>query len=194
MQAIDKAPVKSTNYGTPIKYLEVVRALFGGQIDLDPASSPAFNRIVKARRIFTAKDNALQLTWSAENVFCNPPYRERQKGESQPIHAVFIETMLHEYYAGRFAEGVLLVNAIVAAGWFKQLWDYPRCFTDHRIQFYQIEHGRAVPMVSPRLSQVFIYLPPLHRDTYPAKLRLFRDLFAPLGHVELPPIVDGGDA
>jgi hypothetical protein len=49
-------------HGTPAKIIDLARATLGG-IDLDPASSPQWNRFVCARRIITAKQNGLHTPW-----------------------------------------------------------------------------------------------------------------------------------
>ncbi len=74
---VDKA-CKSIEFYTPERILERVRAYFGGQIDLDPAT--ADSNPTKARRFFTAKDDGLSHDWSGYNAFVNPPYgREIRK-------------------------------------------------------------------------------------------------------------------
>ena len=57
---------------TPIWLVEKARYVLG-EIDLDPASSPIANEAVKARRVFTAEQNALwQPEWKGR-TFLNPP-------------------------------------------------------------------------------------------------------------------------
>jgi hypothetical protein len=50
-------------------------------IDLDPFSSPTFNRYVQARRIITADQNAWKTRWHAEA----PPPRELGQDEARPL-------------------------------------------------------------------------------------------------------------
>lgn len=77
-------------WGTPGHIVTRARALLGGRINLDPASSPEFNTIVQADRILTVEDNGLIFPWahhyfpspgnftsplviSPQTVFLNPP-------------------------------------------------------------------------------------------------------------------------
>jgi phage N-6-adenine-methyltransferase len=58
---------------TPVKYLDLVRIVFGGEIDLDPASTEFANKTVQAKRIFTVEDDGLSQEWGGK-VWLNPPY------------------------------------------------------------------------------------------------------------------------
>lgn len=62
---------ESNEHYTPKYIVEPVRETLGG-IDLDPATTERANRIVKAKRIFTAADDGLSKRWSG-TVFLNPP-------------------------------------------------------------------------------------------------------------------------
>lgn len=70
---VDKQ-AKSVEFYTPERILERVRAYFGGQIDLDPATAP--HNPTKARLFFTASNCGLFRAWAdlSKNAFANPPY------------------------------------------------------------------------------------------------------------------------
>ena len=51
-------------------------------------------------------------------------------------------------------EAILLVNAVPSNKWFAPLWNFPICFTDHRIHFY----GEDGELGQPTHSSCFVYL------------------------------------
>lgn len=59
---------------TPEYVLEPVRAMFGGQIGLDPCTDP--DNPTKALRFYHLPMDGCTLPWDAETVWCNPPYGE----------------------------------------------------------------------------------------------------------------------
>ena len=63
----------STHWGTPQKYVEAVRAAFGGEIALDPCSNKW--SIVMARTEWALPDeDGLRNKWNFSTIFVNPPY------------------------------------------------------------------------------------------------------------------------
>lgn len=54
--------------------IDAVRQVYGGVIDLDPASSEAANGRVKARKWIGKSQCGLRTAWIGRNVFINPPY------------------------------------------------------------------------------------------------------------------------
>ena len=64
---------------TPAEYVELVRYTFGGPIELDVASCRTANRVVRAKRFYTAARDGLSKRWAAGNVYCNAPGEERGK-------------------------------------------------------------------------------------------------------------------
>jgi phage N-6-adenine-methyltransferase len=94
------------SWATPPEIIERVRGVFGGAIDLDPASNEHAQRTVKAARFYTKADDGLSQPW-AGNVFCNPPY-------SMPAIAAFIDKLLTE----KPAAAILLVNNCTDSKWF----------------------------------------------------------------------------
>lgn len=62
---------ETTEHYTPEWLVESARKVFG-VFDLDPASSPEANLVVRATSIYTAEDNGLTKKWEG-TVFVNPP-------------------------------------------------------------------------------------------------------------------------
>jgi hypothetical protein len=54
----------TAEHGSPPEFVELAYEVMGG-IDLDPASSPAWNRTIRAARIITAEENGLRTPWVA---------------------------------------------------------------------------------------------------------------------------------
>lgn len=88
---------------TPDHVLDAVRAWIG-PIDLDPCSSDAAQRRVRAARYYTIADNGLALPWNATTVYMNPPY---SRGNIDR----FVDKFLAEYAAGSFYRAAVLTNA-----------------------------------------------------------------------------------
>jgi hypothetical protein len=82
MTAGRKIVADNKDWGTPKKYVDAVKACFGGTIDLDPCS----NRysIVKARIEYALPDHdGLHELWKFRTIYVNPPYGiDRQRGKT----------------------------------------------------------------------------------------------------------------
>jgi len=135
----------SNDWGTPAEYVELVRRVLG-EIDLDPATSDHAQRIVKARRYYTAADDGLSKPWKGR-VFLNPPYE-------QPACGHFIRRFIDEQKSGRLTKGILLLNASTDTTWFHSLAArYQICFTNRRIGFLQPD---GTPINGNRVGQIFV--------------------------------------
>jgi hypothetical protein len=134
----------SVEWYTPAKYIEAAREVMGG-IDLDPASCAQAQMTVKADCWFgpgsSCGEDGLTQEWRG-NVWLNPPYG-KTAGKSNAGR--WIDKLLREYDAGRVDQAILLVNAQTAEQWFKPLWRFPLCFTDHRIKFVSPTGVRSQP-------------------------------------------------
>jgi phage N-6-adenine-methyltransferase len=151
---------------TPAEYIEAARAVLGGAIDLDPASSIAANAVVQAKQFFTIADSGLRREWRG-SVWLNPPYSGNLVGK-------FVEKLLLEIRAGRAQQAILLVNANPDTRWFHRAAASSAaiCFTAGRIKFWAAD-GR--PNKSPRDGQAFLY--------YGDNVNEFRKIFADFGIV-----------
>ena len=54
---------------TPPVYIEAVKTVFGGDIDLDPASSETANLVVQAKQILTAENDGLKGDWHGRKQY-----------------------------------------------------------------------------------------------------------------------------
>jgi hypothetical protein len=154
-------------YYTPLEYTDAARRVFGGQIDLDPASCfEANSKFVKATKFFTKEQDGLSQEW-AGNVWCNPPYG----GGAQ----AFCERALLEYQAGKISAAIFLLNGHSnGSSWFVPLWDFPLCFTSKRIRFH-VPQGAPDADAGPTANSVIVYIG--------ANENKFRDEFKALGFV-----------
>jgi DNA N-6-adenine-methyltransferase Dam len=99
-------------YYTPKKYIEAARRVLGN-IDLDPASCPEANKVVRAGKFFTAKDDGLTRPWRGR-VFLNPPYCG--------LAGRFVDKLAAELQAGNIKAAIVLVNGYhTDMPWFRPL-------------------------------------------------------------------------
>ncbi len=71
---------KSQHWGTPPHYVEAVRAVFGGEIDLDPCSNGQSVVGAKTEYRLPGKDG-LKEPWDFRTIYVNPPYgADRERG------------------------------------------------------------------------------------------------------------------
>jgi len=114
---------------TPDDYAAKAQRVLGG-IDLDPASTPEANNVIKARRFFTAAQDGLKQAWTGK-VWLNPPF-------SNPLCGNFVAKLIEAHRTGAVPRAILLVNAATDVSWFHDLLaHFPVCFTKGRMAFVQ---------------------------------------------------------
>lgn len=162
---------ESNEWYTPQQYLDAVRDVIG-DIDVDPASNPEANEVVQASIYYTQETNGYDKQWHG-TVFLNPPYG-RDEELSISNQAKWTQRLIEQFNDGITTEAILLVNAVTDRRWFAPLWDYPICFTNHRVPFYRPGGDAGA---QPVIGSVFVYF---GNDT-----QRFADVFKQFGAVVL---------
>lgn len=82
MSAGRKINTKSKSWGTPKKYVDAVKDVFGGYIDLDPCSNEYSIVNAKTEYALPHKDG-LKESWDFPKIYINPPYGiDKERGTS----------------------------------------------------------------------------------------------------------------
>lgn len=161
---------ETVRWGTPSYLIEPSRVVLG-RIDLDPFSERAFNKRVKAKKIYTRRSNGYKKSWFG-NVFFNAP-GGLVNGES--AMGLAFEKAIKEYKAGRISACVCLLKAAVGYKWFEAVYAYPLCFLRERPKFH--EPGGDVRNESPH-GYVVVYIG--------REKTTFEKEFSCHGHVYMP--------
>jgi len=124
---------------TPKIYIEAVREVFGGEIDLDPATSEFAQEYIKAKKYYTVKDDGLNLPWEGK-IWLNPPY-------SKDLLPLFVEKLIQETIAERLKEIIVLTHNYTDTAWFHSVEAISDliCFTRGRVRFVDDEGNEAAP-------------------------------------------------
>ncbi|HZK07207.1 MAG TPA: DNA N-6-adenine-methyltransferase [Bacteroidales bacterium] len=71
---------KSQSWGTPPKYVNVIRRFFGGLISLDPCSNE-YSIVHAEKEFMLPKNDGLKEEWNYPTIYMNPPYgADRDRG------------------------------------------------------------------------------------------------------------------
>jgi len=151
------------NYFTPGFIIEAARVTLGG-IDLDPASSEAANKSVRASVFFTGR--GLEQPWCGR-VWMNHPFSR----EGNPL---WVNKLVSEFGSKNVSAACCITFAATSEKWFRQLLYFPQCFLQPRTNYY-LPDGSLKKGVTK--GSVVTYMGP--------NLKRFRQAFAGLGVVKV---------
>lgn len=70
---------QSTDWCTPLRYIEAVKQVFGGIIELDPCSNQ-WSKVNAKVELSLPKSDGLNANWNYKTIYVNPPYgADRQR-------------------------------------------------------------------------------------------------------------------
>ncbi len=149
----NNGPVVTKNTGdnewyTPKGIITAARRVMG-QIDLDPASSEAANKVIQATHFFDIESDGLSQEWRG-TVWLNPPYASDLIGR-------FCEKLETSFLSGGVTEAITLTNNATETRWFQKVATQAAaaCFPLGRITFW---HPKKVSVSVPLQGQAILYL------------------------------------
>lgn len=148
MSAGRKVKTQSQDWGTPAKYVQAVKAVFGGKIDLDPCSN-AHSIVGAQTEWMLPKHDGLSEKWEFSTIYVNPPYgADFERGTTIKNWLARCANAYREYGAEVLA---LVPVAPNTAHWKKYVFTQASgiCFLyDTRLRFLENgkDFGKGAPM------------------------------------------------
>ena len=148
MTAGRKVNSVSQDWGTPQRYIEAVKEVFDGRINLDPCSNK--HSIVNATVEYRLPDHdGLRESWNFKKIYVNPPYgADRERGTTIK-HWLYRCAQANKNYG---SEVLALIPVATNTGhWKKYVWGRATavCFLyDTRLRFLVEgrDEGKGAPM------------------------------------------------
>lgn len=124
---------------TPQQYIDAARSVLG-EIELDPASNDAANKVIQAATYYTIEDDGLVQDWFGR-VWMNPPY-------AKGLVERFAEKLVYHHEAGDVPEAIVLVNNATETNWFRCLAAASKaiCFPSSRVRFWNPDGESSEPL------------------------------------------------
>ncbi|MEM6367794.1 MAG: hypothetical protein AAF851_05760 [Myxococcota bacterium] len=176
----------SQEWYTPPHIVERVHQILGG-IDFDPASCPEANKVVRAKRFLTERENGLVAPWPAEpsTVYCNPPGGLRG-GKSYPVQ--FWARLLRYCASDRLKAGIFMGFTLdlmqTSQSAVLSVLRFPFCVPKQRLRFNTTPDGREVATRPPHANVIVLVAP--FRTTEGFLPGEFEKAFRDVGDVVIP--------
>lgn len=188
----------SKDFVSPPELVAAATALFEGEINLDPASSKYANKVVQANRYFDWKDNGLNQTWKAKNIYLYPPRDIALKAEQpkstklftketyfkKSNQRVWLEVAYNKWIKREFDEGLIFITSTQVALISTQKIgiDLPMCVLKEHPKLLK-DNKDLEPIKHSKVFGFIFYLPPI--QDYQNRTHDFHQLYSDLGRVYL---------
>ena len=139
---------QSVNWCTPPKYVDAVKQVFGGSVDLDPCSNKW--SIVEAKYAFALPNkDGLAEDWNYKTIYVNPPYGADRERKTTIKHWLYKCALAHKQYDSEVL--ALVPVAANTSHWKEYVWGRATtvCFLyDTRLKFLENGNGegKGAPM------------------------------------------------
>jgi hypothetical protein len=190
---------KDFEYYTDPGYTCLARSLLNG-IELDPASSTAANRFVRAERIYAIDDDGLSKPWNCRSLWMNHPFsrgeapcpKDRKQCKKKvckdrgyhidtriPSNKEWIDKLVQSFKTGAIrGEALNITYAATSEAWFRPLQQYPQLYIVPRCNYF-LPNGKIKKGVTKGSVITF-----LTREK--SRVHDFQSIFGNYGEVHVP--------
>jgi 16S rRNA G966 N2-methylase RsmD len=139
---------KSKDWGTPKKYVDAVKEVFNGKIDLDPCSNKC-SLVGAGTEFMLPEKNGLNESWNFKRIYVNPPYgSDKERGTTIKDWLAKCAKAHQEYNSEVIALVPVATNTL---HWKKSIYGQAKaiCFLfDTRLKFLENgqDKGKGAPM------------------------------------------------
>lgn len=187
---------ESVEHYTPVEIVEAARTVLGG-IDLDPASCPMAQEVVRAEAWYGPGspfgEDGLAEPWLGR-VFLNPPggiVSDEYAGCGTRSNAALWWATLAEAWRTGEVESAIFIGFTLEilrstqALEVSQPLDFPLCVPSSRIKFDTIKNGERKGSSSPTHANVIVYLPPHGDRPSMSDINRFVEVFGEIGRCRI---------
>jgi len=157
---------KSDEHFTPGSIIYAAREVMG-EIDLDPMSCEAANRVIRATKFYNKAEDGLTQPWSGR-VWLNPAFSLANEA---------VGKLLYSYITGTVSEAILLLKATPDTARHQSLAALPFCEWRGRVKFTAADAPYGSKNQHAPFPILVFYLG--------KNFSKFKEIFAPLGNIRL---------
>lgn len=138
----------SQEWSTPAKYVNAVKKVFGGEIDLDPCTN-CYSIVNAAVEYHLPQQDGLKESWDYPRIYVNPPYGADRERNTTIKHWLYRCAVSHKCYN---SEVIALVPVAANTGhWKNYVWGRATAVAflyDTRLRFLVDgrDEGKGAPM------------------------------------------------
>lgn len=188
--------LSSEDFVSPVDLIATTTVFFGGEIDLDPASSKNANQVVQAHKFFNWKHNGLNQSWKCKNLYLFPPRESLLKSEQpkpttlfkknlqykKSAQCVWLELCYHKWIRREFDQAIVLITSTDVALLSTQRLgiDVPVCILKQKPKLLY-DREDLKPLKNNRVYGFVFYFPPV--SDVDLNIRKFFETYSNLGRV-----------
>lgn len=143
----------SQDHFTPDFIIKSIEKVVGGSIDLDAASNPIANKLIKARRFYD--EDSLSKSWKSDIVYCNPPGGRTNKDSNVKL---FWNKALSSFNSGEVKNLFFMFFSHEAMIFCEDSYSFITCVFSKRLKFIKFDGVNFIEQGSPAHASALVLM------------------------------------